>query len=77
MSAIKLAVLSTGTGMDALTQKEGAAGLTVQFESDVQPVFLSWRSLRQILSWKSAGSKPEVKPPLATQPVSNGAGAVK
>ena len=35
--SLKLAVLTTGMGVDALTRKEDADGLTIQFEGE-QPV---------------------------------------
>ncbi len=59
--SIKLNVLGTAAGTDALTRKEGVDGLTVQFDGE-PAVFLSWRSFRQILSFKTAGPKPEAKP---------------
>lgn len=53
----KIEVLSTGTGLCALTQKEGD-GLTVTFEDGtVTEQFLSWKGLKQILGMR-VGAAP-------------------
>lgn len=75
--SIKVTILGTGTGVDTLTGKADAEGLTVSFENE-QPAFLSWKSFKQLLSFKSAQSvKPQsaMTPPArvpTAQPVGNG-----
>lgn len=54
---INLAVFGTGTGCCALTNKEGADGLTVAFEGE-QQTFLSWRAFRQLLGMRAGQVKP-------------------
>ena len=76
MTAVKLTVHGTGTGTCALSGRESADGLTVSFEGE-QPVFVSWRSLKQLLSFRAAqGGKAELRPVIA-QPIGNGPGMVK
>jgi hypothetical protein len=64
MSAIKLSVHGTGTGVCSLTSKPDSDGLTVTFEDDtIRESFLSWRGFRQLLELKLGanagnGAKP-------------------
>ena len=61
MAAIKVSILGTGLGTDTLTGKADSEGLTVSFESEA-PCFVSWKSFKQLLSFKTAqNSKPEQK----------------
>jgi hypothetical protein len=69
---IKLAVLGTGTGRCALTNKDGADGVTLAFDGEPQ-VFVSWKGFPQLLAYKTANAKPEPKPAA----VGNGPAVVK
>jgi hypothetical protein len=62
MSAIRLTVHGTGSGVCSLMGKEGD-GLTVTFEDGtVQQAFLSWKGLRQLLAMKaSQATIPEAR----------------
>jgi hypothetical protein len=73
MSALKITIHSTGSGVCSLTGKDEADGITVTFEDGtVQQAFLSWKGFRQLLSLKAkrgtgaeskvAGKIPDVKP---------------
>ncbi len=72
MSALKITIHSTGSGICSLTGKNEADGLTVTFEDGtIQQAFLSWKGFRQLLSLKAtkqavpdprtAGKVPETK----------------
>jgi len=57
--SVKISIHSTGTGVCALTQKEGD-GLTVSFDDQtISNAFLSWKAFRQLLGMKSGEAKPE------------------
>ena len=77
MSAIKVTIHSTGSGLCALTEKDGD-GLTVSMEDGtVREQFLSWRAFRQLLAMKANQGAQAPKPsavPAATLavPVGNG-----
>ena len=61
MCAIRVSILGTGVGIDTLTGKADSEGLTVSFENEA-PCFVSWKSFKQLLSFKtSQNSKPESK----------------
>ena len=76
MSQIKVTVHSTGSGIDSLTGKEDADGLTVTFEDGtVREQFLSWKSFRQLLGLK-AGKAGKPVAPLAA-PAGNGVTVAK
>lgn len=61
--AIKLTIVSTGSGTCSLTGKEDADGLTVSFEDGtLRDSFLSWKGFRQILGMKAGQTKPAPKP---------------
>jgi hypothetical protein len=72
--SIKLHVVSTGTGVCALTDKADSDGLTVAFENEA-PCFVSWKAFKQLLSFKTAqGGKAEPnQAPPAANPITNGA----
>ncbi len=54
MSALKITIHSTGSGVCSLTGKNETDGLTVTFEDGtVQNAFLSWKGFRQLLSLKA------------------------
>ncbi|MFN4261400.1 MAG: hypothetical protein ACK4RK_19105 [Gemmataceae bacterium] len=63
MQPIKITVHGSGSGICALTGKDGD-GLTVTFEDQtVVNSFLSWRSFKQLLALKSKQfEKPKVLP---------------
>lgn len=68
--SVKITIHSTGTGLCALTQKEGD-GLTVSFDDQtVSNAFLSWKGFRQLLAMKAGQGKPEPRP--ATSAPANG-----
>jgi hypothetical protein len=79
MSAIKVTIHSSGSGVCSLTGKE-SDGLTITFEDGtVRDSFLSWRAFRQLLGMKtSQGLKPEAEPrvqaPLVPAAVGQGLG---
>ena len=64
MSALKITIHSTGSGVCSLTGKNEADGITVSFEDGtVQQAFLSWKGFRQLLSLKAkrtVGVDPKV-----------------
>lgn len=65
---VKVSITQTGSGKCALSGYDGE-GLTAAFDAD-QPLFLTWRSFKQLLSLRLAqGGKPPaapvVKPPAA------------
>jgi hypothetical protein len=66
MAAINVSILSTGVGTDTLTGKSDSDGLTIAFENEA-PYFVSWKSFKQLLSFKTAqnggpGKPKEAKP---------------
>jgi hypothetical protein len=64
---VKTTITQTGSGHCALSGYDGE-GLTVAFDSD-QPLFLTWRSFKQLLALRLAqsGKQPApVNPPRAT-----------
>jgi hypothetical protein len=64
--SIKVMIHSTGTGTCSLTGKEDQDGLTVTFEDGtVKDAFLSFKSFKQLLSLKTAQSRPAPKAPVA------------
>lgn len=67
---VKVSITQTGTGKCALSSYEGE-GLAVAFDSDQEPLFLTWRSFRQLLALRLAhGSKSPVAPlPKSMAPV--------
>ena len=76
--SINVTIQGCGTGTDTLTGKTDSEGLTVSFENEA-PCFVSWKSFKQLLSFKTAQTgkpvaKPEVKPVQAAMavPVGNG-----
>jgi len=73
MSAIKLTVHGSGSGVCSLTGKEGD-GLTVSFDDGtVRESFLTWRAFRQLLGLK-AGQNVVAKPATpAAAPAANAA----
>ena len=79
MSAIRVTIHGTGSGLYSLTGKEGSDGLTVTFEDGtVSAAFLSWKAFRQLLGLKTAQAKPEPKPAVpAAVPVTTGNGNAK
>jgi hypothetical protein len=71
MSAIRVTIAGTGTGVCSLTGKEGSDGLTVSFEDGtVTDQFLSWRAFRQLLAMKTSQAKAPAEPgaPKPAQP---------
>jgi hypothetical protein len=59
---VKVAITQTGSGKCALSGYEGE-GLNVAFDGD-QPLFLTWRSFKQLLALRLAqGGKPPAAPP--------------
>src|SRR5579883_3312897 len=58
---IKVMIESTGIGIDALSGKEGD-GLTVAFENE-GPVFLSFKSFKQLVGLKTSQGKPRAGAP--------------
>ena len=75
MSAIKLSVHGTGSGVCSLTGKEGE-GLTVTFEDGtLREGFLSWRAFRQLLGMKAGQPKPDGRAIPAGQAVPSGSAA--
>ena len=54
MSALKITIHATGSGICSLTGKNETDGLTVTFEDGtVQNAFLGWKGFRQLLSLKA------------------------
>ena len=54
MSALKITIHSTGSGVCSLTGKNESDGLTVTFDDGtVQNAFLGWKGFRQLLSLKA------------------------
>ena len=66
---VTVKIIETGTGTCALTAREGD-GLAVAFDNDT-PVYLSWRSFKQLLSLRLAqqGKAPAVT--VASKPVAS------
>jgi hypothetical protein len=63
MSAIKVTIGGTGTGVCSLTGKECSDGLTVSFEDGtVTEQFLSWRAFRQLLALKTSRGRKSAEP---------------
>jgi hypothetical protein len=67
---VKVAITQTGSDKCALSGYDGE-GLTAAFDAD-QPLFLTWRSFKQLLALRLAqGGKPPtaptVKPPAPLQ----------
>jgi hypothetical protein len=59
---VKVAITQTGSGKCALSGYEGE-GLTAAFDND-QPLFLTWRSFKQLLALRLAqGGKLQLPPP--------------
>jgi hypothetical protein len=70
MSAIKLTVHATGSGMCSLTGKE-TDGLAISFEDGtVKEAFLSWKAFRQLLGMKAGRQQPEPRTAAASAPAS-------
>jgi hypothetical protein len=62
---VKTTITQTGSGHCALSGYDGE-GLTVAFDSD-QPLFLTWRSFKQLLALRLAqGGKQPAPAPRAT-----------
>ena len=81
MAAIQVSIIGTGTGTDTLTGKADSDGLTISFENEA-PCFVSWKSFKQLLSFKTAQNggavKPKPIPPIpAAVAVAAGNGAPK
>jgi hypothetical protein len=61
IAMVQVMIQQTGTGKCALSGYEGE-GLTAAFDSD-QPLFLTWRSFKQLLALRLAQSrKPQSSP---------------
>lgn len=74
MNPIKLTIHGTGSGLCALTGKEGN-GLTITFDDGtLRESFLSWRAFQQLLSMKAG--RPKTAAPVAV-PAGNGPALVK
>ncbi len=77
MAAIQVSIIGTGTGTDTLSGKADSDGLTISFENEA-PCFVSWKSFKQLLSFKTAQNigpmkpneaKPEPKQEVKTPPI--------
>jgi hypothetical protein len=68
MAEVKVTIHSSGTGICALTGKEGD-GIQVSFDDQtVTNSFLSWKAFRQILAMKASKAKVDPKPALPESP---------
>ena len=63
---ITLKVSSTGTGACSLSGRDGD-GLTVGFESE-QPLFLTWKSFKQLLTLRLAQNGKPPQPATVVSP---------
>ena len=76
MSALRITIHSTGSGVCSLTGKNETDGITVSFEDGtVQQAFLSWKGFRQLLSLKAkrtVGADPKVAGKLPDAKVAQG-----
>ena len=70
MSALKITIHSTGSGVCSLTGKNESDGLTVTFDDGtVQNAFLGWKGFRQLLSLKANKNAPhDPKPGKTAEP---------